>query len=127
MIRETEPSRIRRSPALAVRPGEIVQTDTTPLDEMALLDEGVPGRGELTTVLDVATHTICAAVAGPYLSRRLRARHGPGSAVGAEAASCCGLRQSSQVHGLPKPNSAHRYNGLTEEGHRDGCARHEQP
>jgi transposase InsO family protein len=49
----------------AVRPGEIVQTDTTPLDVMALLDDGVPGRVELTTVLDVATRTICAAVLRP--------------------------------------------------------------
>ncbi|MEO3781393.1 Mu transposase C-terminal domain-containing protein [Micromonospora sp. B11E3] len=51
--------------SFAVRPGEIVQTDTSPLDVMALLDDGVPGRVELTTVLDVATRTICAAVLRP--------------------------------------------------------------
>ncbi|WP_430783356.1 Mu transposase C-terminal domain-containing protein [Actinoplanes sp. G11-F43] len=50
---------------VALRPGEIVQTDTSPLDVMALLDDGVPGRVELTTVLDVRTRSICAAVLRP--------------------------------------------------------------
>jgi len=49
----------------ALRPGELVQTDTSPLDVMALLDDGVPGRVELTTVLDVSTRSICAAVLRP--------------------------------------------------------------
>jgi len=51
---------------VALRPGEIVQTDTSPLDVMALLDDGVPGRVELTTVLDVCTRSICAAVLRPW-------------------------------------------------------------
>jgi hypothetical protein len=49
----------------AQRPGEIVQIDTTPLDVMAVLDDGVTGRPELTITLDVATRTICAAVLRP--------------------------------------------------------------
>jgi transposase InsO family protein len=49
----------------AQRPGEIVQTDTTPLDVMAVFDDGVPGRPELTITLDVATRTIGAAVLRP--------------------------------------------------------------
>lgn len=50
---------------VAVRPGELVQIDTSPLDVMALLDDGVAGRVELTVVLDVATRSICAAVLRP--------------------------------------------------------------
>jgi putative transposase len=49
----------------AQRPGEIVQTDTTPLDVMAVFDDGVLGRPELTITLDVATRTIGAAVLRP--------------------------------------------------------------
>lgn len=49
----------------AQRPGEIVQTDTTPLDVTAVLDDGVLGRPELTITLDVATRTIGAAVLRP--------------------------------------------------------------
>jgi transposase InsO family protein len=49
----------------AHRPGEIIQIDTTPLDVMAVLDDGVTGRPELTITLDVATRTIGAAVLRP--------------------------------------------------------------
>ena len=49
----------------AQRPGEIVQIDTTPLDVMAVLDDGVTGRPELTIAVDVATRTIGAAVLRP--------------------------------------------------------------
>ena len=49
----------------AQRPGEIVQIDTTPLDVMAVLDDGVTGRPELAITLDVATRTIGAAVLRP--------------------------------------------------------------
>ena len=49
----------------AQRPGEIVQADTTPLDVMAVFDDGVLGRPELTITLDVATRTIGAAVLRP--------------------------------------------------------------
>jgi len=49
----------------AQRPGEVVQIDTTPLDVMAVLDDGVTGRPELTITVDVATRTIGAAVLRP--------------------------------------------------------------
>ncbi|MEV4049624.1 hypothetical protein AB0J55_00400 [Amycolatopsis sp. NPDC049688] len=54
------------TPTAASRPGEVVQIDTTPLDVMAVLDDGVVGRVELTIALDVATRTIAAAVLRPY-------------------------------------------------------------
>jgi len=49
----------------ADRPGQIVQVDSTPLDVLAILDDGVTGRPELTIAVDVATRTICAAVLRP--------------------------------------------------------------
>jgi hypothetical protein len=49
----------------ACRPGELVQVDSTPLDVMVLLDDGVPGRVELTGMVDLATRTITAAVLRP--------------------------------------------------------------
>lgn len=50
----------------AVRPGELVQIDTTPLDVLAVLDDGVVGRVELTMLVDLATRTICAGVLRPH-------------------------------------------------------------
>jgi hypothetical protein len=49
----------------AARPGEQVQMDGTPLDVMAVMDDGVIGRPELVAAVDVATRTICAAVLRP--------------------------------------------------------------
>jgi hypothetical protein len=49
----------------AVRPGQLVQIDTTPLDVMAFLDDGVVGRVELTTMVDLATRTLCAGALRP--------------------------------------------------------------
>lgn len=49
----------------ALRPGEWVQIDTTPLDVLVLLDDGVTGRAELTVLVDVATRSICAGVLRP--------------------------------------------------------------
>jgi len=53
------------TPTLAARPGEQVQIDTTPLDVMAVMDDGVTGRAELVAAVDIATRTICAAVLQP--------------------------------------------------------------
>lgn len=53
------------TPTMAARPGEVVQIDTTPLDVLAVWDNGVTGRVELTIAVDVATRTICAAVLRP--------------------------------------------------------------
>ena len=50
---------------VAARPGEVVQIDTTPLDVMVVLDDGVAGRVELTMAVDLVTRTICAAVLRP--------------------------------------------------------------
>ena len=48
-----------------VRPGELMQIDSTPLDVAVLLDDGVAGRVELTGMIDVATRTVTAAVLRP--------------------------------------------------------------
>jgi putative transposase len=53
------------TPTFASRPGEQVQIDSTPIDVLVLLDNGVPVRADLTIVVDVATRTICAAVLRP--------------------------------------------------------------
>jgi transposase InsO family protein len=49
----------------AAAPGEVVQIDSTPLDVLVLLDDGVPGRVELTGMIDVATRVVPAAVLSP--------------------------------------------------------------
>ncbi|MFF4673835.1 transposase [Streptomyces sp. NPDC001279] len=53
------------TPTVALRPGELVMLDSTPLDVLAVLDDGVTGRLELSIALDVATRSICAAVVRP--------------------------------------------------------------
>ncbi|MGI8614170.1 MAG: transposase [Nocardioidaceae bacterium] len=53
------------TPTHALRPGEQVQIDSTPIDVLVLLDNGVPVRADLTMAVDVATRTICAAVLRP--------------------------------------------------------------
>jgi hypothetical protein len=53
------------TPTHAARPGEQVQIDSTPIDVLVLLDNGVPARADLTIAVDVATRTICAAVLRP--------------------------------------------------------------
>jgi hypothetical protein len=50
---------------VAARPGEQVQIDSTPLDVMAVMDDGVLGRPELVAAVDVATRTITAALLRP--------------------------------------------------------------
>ncbi|MFD6161478.1 hypothetical protein ACFWF7_08635 [Nocardia sp. NPDC060256] len=49
----------------ASRPGEHVQIDTTPLDVLAMFDDGIARRVELTAVVDIATRTIAAAILRP--------------------------------------------------------------
>jgi len=49
----------------AAAPGEVVQIDSTPLDVLVLLDDGVPGRVELTGMIDVATRVVPSAVLRP--------------------------------------------------------------
>ncbi len=52
------------SPAVAA-PGELVQIDSTPLDVLVLLDDGVAARVDLTGLIDVATRVVPAAVLRP--------------------------------------------------------------
>ncbi|MET7952137.1 Mu transposase C-terminal domain-containing protein [Micromonospora sp. NPDC005324] len=53
------------TPTFAGRPGEQVQIDSTPIDVMVLLDDGLPVRADMTIAVDVATRTVCAAVLRP--------------------------------------------------------------
>ena len=46
-------------------PGEVMQIDSSPLDVLVLLDDGVPGRVEVTGLIDVATRVVPAAVLRP--------------------------------------------------------------
>lgn len=49
----------------AARPGALVLIDATPLDVLALFDDGIARRIDLLAAVDVATRTICAAVLRP--------------------------------------------------------------
>ncbi|WP_406430455.1 Mu transposase C-terminal domain-containing protein [Streptomyces sp. NBC_00631] len=49
----------------AFAPGEVMQIDSTPLDVLVRLDDGVAGTVELTGMIDVATRTVTAAVLRP--------------------------------------------------------------
>jgi putative transposase len=53
------------SQAHPAAPGELMEIDSTPPDVLVLLDDGVPGRVELTGLIDVATRTVPAAVRRP--------------------------------------------------------------
>ena len=55
---------------MAARPGELVHLDTTPLDVMAVMDDGVIGRAELVLAVDIATRSIGAGVLRPVGARR---------------------------------------------------------
>ncbi|MFI6646840.1 hypothetical protein ACIBI8_04315 [Streptomyces sp. NPDC050529] len=71
-VHVTGSARTRRSPGdqpggpfryeQVAAPGELMQIDSTPLDVLVRLEEGVPGRVELTGLVDVATRTIAAAL-----------------------------------------------------------------
>jgi hypothetical protein len=50
-----------------------VQFDSTPLDVIAVLDDGVTGRVELTACVDVATRTLAAAVLRPVATKAVDA------------------------------------------------------
>jgi len=50
------------TPTVALRPGELVQVDTTLLDVLAVGGDGRPVRPELTIAVDVATRSVLAAV-----------------------------------------------------------------
>ncbi|WP_218003926.1 hypothetical protein [Nocardia pneumoniae] len=48
------------TPTFAMRPGEQVQVNSTPIDVMVPAEDGVPVRADLTIAVDVATRRICA-------------------------------------------------------------------
>jgi len=49
----------------ALRPGELMEIDSTPLDVLVVLDDGTVDRAELTGLVDVATRTLAAVVLRP--------------------------------------------------------------
>ena len=49
----------------AAAPGELMEIDSTPLDVLVRLDDGVAGRVEMTGLVDIATRTVPAAVLRP--------------------------------------------------------------
>ena len=49
----------------ASAPGELMQIDSTPLDVLVRLDDGIATRVDLTGMIDVATRTVTAAVLRP--------------------------------------------------------------
>lgn len=60
-------------PTVVMAPGELVMMDSTLLDVLVVLDDGVVERPELTIALDVATRSICAAVVRPKGTRSVDA------------------------------------------------------
>ncbi|MFD8945040.1 hypothetical protein ACFV00_24055 [Streptomyces californicus] len=50
---------------VVLRPGQVTQTDTTPLRILARGDDGRPTATELTSLIDVANHTVCALMITP--------------------------------------------------------------
>jgi len=61
------------TPTAACRPGEQVQLDSTQLDILAVYDDGVVGRVDLTMAVDVATRSICAGVLRPAATKAVDA------------------------------------------------------
>ena len=75
----------------AVRPGEWMQIDSTPLDVRVVLDNGLVDRVELTWIIDLATRTIPAAVLRPATKAvDASAAAGPRDDPGADAAGLAG-------------------------------------
>ncbi len=50
---------------IALRPGELMEIDSTPLDVLVMLDDGSTDRAELTGLVDIATRTLAAVVLRP--------------------------------------------------------------
>lgn len=65
----------------ALRPGELVEMDSTRIDIMMRIDEKTIGRPELTILLDVATRSILAAMLRPEGTKH-RSGRGPRTRVG---------------------------------------------
>ncbi|WP_019064894.1 DDE-type integrase/transposase/recombinase [Streptomyces prunicolor] len=54
---------------IVLRPGQVTQVDTTPLRILARGDEGRPTATELTWLIDVASHSMCALMITPSRPR----------------------------------------------------------
>ena len=74
-VRRTQANRPDRAYGRQVplRPGELVEVDSTPLDVMVLYPDGKAGRPDLTIAVDVATRTICAAILRPVATKAVDA------------------------------------------------------
>ncbi|MEU5305051.1 integrase [Streptomyces noursei] len=62
-VKARPPGPIGEVPASA--PGELMQIDSTPLDVLVRLDDGIAEKVELTAMVDIATRSITAAVLRP--------------------------------------------------------------
>lgn len=60
----------RQSP---LRPGELTEVDSTPIDLMVIYPDGSTGRLDLTVLLDIATRTLCAAILRPIATKSVDA------------------------------------------------------
>lgn len=56
-----------------VRPGELVEVDTTPLDVFALYPDGTYGKADLAGAYDVTTGTFCSAILRPVATKAVDA------------------------------------------------------
>lgn len=56
---------------VALRPGEQVQIDSTPLDVMVRIDDATVGRPDLTIMIDVATRSVLSAVLRPEATKSM--------------------------------------------------------
>lgn len=54
---------------VVLRPGQVTQTDTTPLRILARGDDGRPIATEMTSLIDVANHSVCALMITPSRPR----------------------------------------------------------
>jgi len=54
---------------VVLRPGQVTQTDTTPLRILARGDDGRPTATELSSLIDVANHSVCALMITPSRPR----------------------------------------------------------
>jgi hypothetical protein len=54
---------------VVLRPGQVTQADTTPLRILARSDDGRPTATELTSLIDVANHSVCALMITPSRPR----------------------------------------------------------
>jgi len=71
-----------------LRPGELVEIDSTPMDLMVIYPDGSTGRVDLSITLDIATRTLCSrdSQANRHQERRCSNPSGPGTDSPADAA-----------------------------------------